>query len=257
MALKIKQSEKRLLSAFGIVIFLIANFAAYTYWQEKELKTANKKTALTKELKHLESLKAQVPLATSYQDALTQHLKRYDSLDTRDTYLTTFIQNLAEARLGLKLAKNAPLAGEQPKPDDMAKFIKSAYRGEVSGEWKKVFEFIYRLQEPTEFRCVTTMTLSSRKTEANDGESDLVCDFTIQKWWHPDSDILLAEQAEAAATAAATASVGASAPAAPATPTAPSAPAGESAAASPAKPKETEQNPVPTVGTPAPAANVQ
>ncbi len=251
MALKLKQSEKRLLSAFGIAIFLIANFAAFTYWQEKEMKTANKKTALSKELKHLESLKAQVPQATEYQDTLALYLKRYDSLDTRDTYLTTFVQNLAEAKLGLKLAKNAPLAGEQPDPEKMAKFIISAYRAEVSGDWKKVLEFIYLLQEPTEFRYVKTMTLSTRKNEANDGESDLVCDFTIQKWWHPESDILLAEQAEAAGTPApATANP-------PAAPAAPAAPATEAAAASPDKPKETEQNPVPTVGTPAPAANVQ
>lgn len=244
MALKLKPSEVKLLSAFGIVLFLIANFLAFTFWQQLETKTAGKKAAMTKELKHLESLKAQVPVANQYQDALTQHLKRYDSLDTRDTYLTTFVQNQVD-KLSLKLAKNAPLAGEQPDPDKPAKFIKSAYRAEVSGDWKKVLEFIYNLQEPTEFRYAKTMTLSTRKNDAGDGSSDLVCDFTLQKWWHPDSDVILADQETAV-------------PAEPAAAKPESAPAAPIASAPPAdKPKETERNATPTVGNPAPAPTVQ
>jgi hypothetical protein len=234
----LKPSEKRLLTAFGIVVFLIINFAAFTFWQEKEVKVASKKTSLTKELKRLEGLKSKVPIAREYEAALAQYLKRYDSLDTRDTYLTTFVQTAVD-KLGLKLAKNAPLAGEQPSPDQPAKFIKSAYRAEVSGEWKKVLEFIYGLQEPTEFRYVKSLVLSTRKNEANDGVSDLVCDFTLQKWWNPQSDELLAEAAEAAGVELAP-------------------------AAEPAAPKESEQKSPPAVGTsgaqPAlgqPAPNVQ
>ncbi len=233
----LKPSEKRLLTAFGIVVFLIVNFAAFTFWQEKEVKVVSKKASLTKELKRLEGLKSKVPIAREYEAALAQYLKRYDSLDTRDTYLTTFVQTAVD-KLGLKLAKNAPLAGEQPNPDQPAKFIKSAYRAEVSGDWKKVLEFIYGLQEPTEFRYVKSLVLSTRKNEANDGVSDLVCDFTLQKWWNPQSDELLAEAAAAAAEPA---------------------PAAETTA-----PKESEQNSPPAVGTngaqPAlgtPAPNVQ
>ncbi len=174
----------------GIMVFLVLNFAGYSFWQGMQAKVALQKKTLTTELKRLEGLKSQVPLAAQYQDTLAQYLKRYDSFDTRDTYLTTFVQNAVE-RLNLKLSNNAPLAGEPVDPDKPAKFIKSAYGAEVSGDWKKVLEFIYGLQEPTEFRYVKSMILKTRKSDAHDGESELVCKFVIQKWWHPDSDQFL------------------------------------------------------------------
>ena len=102
-----------------------------------------------------------------------------------------------------------------------------------------------KLQEPTEFRYVKTMTLSTRKNDASDGSSDLVCDFTLQKWWHPMSDDFLADQ-EAQAPTEPAANTPEAAPAAPVA----SAPAAD-------KPKETEQNPSPTVGNPTPAPTVQ
>lgn len=192
----LKPSEKRLLIIFGVVIFLIGNIAAWSILQEKEIKVTLDQTKLEKELKRLQALQSQVPLAREYQAAMQKYLTRYDSLDTRDTYLGTFIQNGVDS-LGLKLAKNAPLATESGDAGKEVQFIKSGYQAEVSGDWKKVLEFVHSLQEPTEFRYVKSLNLSVRKSEIQDGESELVCNFVLQKWWHPESDALLAEKAEA------------------------------------------------------------
>jgi hypothetical protein len=199
----LKPSEKRLLSIFGGALFLIANVAAYTLYQSSSTKADLDQKKLQAEVKRLQALQSQVPTAVSYREAIAQHLTRYDSLDSRDTYLGTFIQNAVD-RLDLRIAKNAPLATDVGTPEQPVNFIKSGYQAEVTGPWDKVLEFIHGLQEPTEFRYVKSMTISVRKSEAQDGDSELVCQFVLQKWWHPDSELLLAEKAEAAANVVAT-----------------------------------------------------
>ena len=228
----LKPSEKRLLIVFGVAIFLIGNIAAWSILQEKEIKVSLDQTKLEKELKRLQALQSQVPVAREYQAAMQKYLTRYDSLDTRDTYLGTFIQNGVDS-LGLKLAKNAPLATDSGDGGKEVQFIKSGYQAEVSGDWKKVLEFVHTLQEPTEFRYVKSLNLTVRKSEIQDGESELVCNFVLQKWWHPESDTLLAEKAEASGEPAPAKAAEAPKPAA-------------STAATPA-PAETERKPDPVV----------
>ena len=120
----------------------------------------------------------------------------------------------------MKLAKNAPLAVEFPDPEKGGDFIKSSYQAEVAGDWKRVLEFIHRLQSPTEFRYTKNLTLTTRKSEAQDGAAELVCNFVLQKWWHPDSQTLLDEQAAAKELAGTPPPVPAPAPSVPAAPAA-------------------------------------
>lgn len=194
--MKLKPSEKRLLIFLGIAFFLVGNFFLWSLLNEENQKVGLAKAKLEKEFSRLNALKSQIPAARERQEALAKYLKRYDSNDTRDTYLVTFVQNGVD-QFGLKLAKNNPLPGEADE-----NFIKSGYHAEVTGDYKRVFEFIHTLQAPTEFRFVKNLTLSSRKSDAGDGASDVVCDFVIQKWWHPDSDALLAEEPSASAAPA-------------------------------------------------------
>jgi hypothetical protein len=120
-------------------------------------------------------------------------------------------------------------------------FHKSRYTAEVSGAWDDIFEFIYRLQQPKEFRFVRTLRLKSQKKEGSSDEAaDAVCTFEIEKWWSPESAHL-----EDALTAPATA-------AAEAAPLAPEAAAPAPAADSTDEPvlPKTEQTPPEAVPTP-------
>ena len=196
----LKPSEKRLLIIFCIGGFLAANFGAWTILQQKGISLKVAKTKLDADYKHLKSLKDRVPDATEYQAILNKYLTAYASLDARDTHLGNFIQNTA-SQYGLKLAKNTPLAVEFPDPEKGGDFIKSGYQAEVAGNYKAIFQFIHKLQSPTDFHYIKSMNLTTRKNEQQDGATDVVCNFVLQKWWHPDSQRLLDEQSTELAAA--------------------------------------------------------
>ncbi|MBP7950268.1 MAG: hypothetical protein KA004_11475 [Verrucomicrobiales bacterium] len=189
----LKPSEKRLLIGLGVAAFLMANLWGWSFFQGgiKRLQTEGKR--LDSDLAVLKSAQRQTGEARLFQEALETHMKAYDSMDMRDTYLGNFVEQCAEDH-SLKLQKNNPLATELPRPEDSQGFIKSGYQGEVAGSWQDVMRFIYGLQEPAEFRFVKSLNLSVRKSEAQDGESELVCQFVIQKWWHPLSEELVREK---------------------------------------------------------------
>ena len=189
----LKPSEKRLLIIFCIGGFIAANVGAWTILQQKQISLKVANTKLEADYKHLKSLKDRVPDATEYQAILQKYLKAYASLDARDTHLGNFVANAA-SQYGLKLAKNTPLAVEFPDPEKGGDFIKSGYQAEVSGSYKAVFQFIHKLQSPTDFHLIKSMNLTTRKNEQQDGATDIVCNFVIQKWWHPDSQRILDEE---------------------------------------------------------------
>ncbi len=196
----LKPSEKRLLIIFCIGGFIAANVGAWTILQQKNISLKVAKTKLDADYKHLKSLKDRVSEATEYQEILAKYLKAYASLDARDTHLGNFVSNAA-SQYGLKLAKNTPLAVEFPDPEKGGDFIKSGYQAEVAGGYKAIFQFIHKLQSPTDFHYIKSMTLTTRKNEQQDGAMDVVCNFVIQKWWHPDSQTLLDGQSPELAAA--------------------------------------------------------
>lgn len=178
----LKPSEKRLLLIFGIAGFLLLNLLGFSWYSKKKLVLEQQRSKLETRGRMLEGMKSKYAEAEEKQAYLAKYLKAYPDPTTRDSYLDNFILDLHK-RLDLELKQNQIL---EAKLDDL--FHKSRYHGVVTGSWDNVLEFIYQLQQPTEFRFVPQISLKSQKKEAASEEAaDVVCTFDIEKWWSPDS----------------------------------------------------------------------
>ncbi len=178
----LKPSEKRLLTAFGVAGFLLLNLLGYSWLKKRNVVLERQRITLESRARELEMWKGKAAEADLKRSFLDQHLQEYADEATRETYLDQFIQKEA-ADLDLEVRKN------QPMPVKLEPlFHKSRYQAEISGPWDAVLEFIYRLQQPKEFRFVPSIRLKSQKKEGSTDEAaDVVCTLEIEKWWSPQS----------------------------------------------------------------------
>lgn len=225
---QLKPSEKRLLIFFGIAAFILLNLLGFSWLKKRNVLLERQRITVESRIRELEMWKGKAAEAEQKRAYLDQHLQAYADEATRETYLDDFIKREA-SDLDLEVRKNVTMPALLEEH-----FHKSRYTAEVSGAWDDVFEFIYRLQQPKDFRFVRTIRLKSQKKEGSSDEAaDAVCTFELEKWWSPESAHL-----EDALTAPATA----------AAETAPPAPAADSTG-EPVLPK-TEQTPPEAVPTP-------
>jgi hypothetical protein len=180
-----------IVNAFGWVTLLNARAAAQTFQSKQE-----------SNIKKAEALKKLMPEVAQYQGYLDQWLKRYPTADDRDNYVGDLVRSSA-SELGLDLKKGAPTtiegiaevgggANANGLPQDPAKFIKTGFSGEIVGDWQKIMEFAHRMEDASDFRWMKTADFQVRKSEGQDGSYQMALNFTLQKWWHPDSEDLLA-----------------------------------------------------------------
>lgn len=176
----LKPSEKRLLSAFGIAAFILLNLLGFSWYSKKKLVLERQRVTLETRNRELEFWRGQKPVADVKEAFLRAHLLSYPDEPTRDLYLENFVRKEVES-LGLEL-KKPQIQAFKSEP----LFHKSRFTAEVSGSWDGVLEFIYRLQQPGEFRFVSKLSLKSQKKEGGtDTAADVVCAFDIEKWWSP------------------------------------------------------------------------
>ena len=181
----LKPSEKRLLTSFGIAAFLLLNLLGFSWLKKKNLVIERQRITLETRARELQMWRSRAPEAEQKRAFLDQHLQAYADEATRETYLDQFVNQEASA-LDLIVRKN------QPMPVKLEEhFHKSRYTAEVSGSWDNVLEFTYRLQQPRDFRFVSTIRLKSQKKEGATADAeeaaDVVCTFEIEKWWSPES----------------------------------------------------------------------
>ncbi len=180
----LKSSEKRLLTFLGIAAFLLLNLLGFSWLKKRNVALERQRITLDSRARELRMWKDRAPEAEQKRAYLDQHLQAYADEATRETYLDQFINEEA-SDLNLTVRKNQPMP---VKLEDH--FHKSRYTAEVSGSWDDVFEFIFRLQAPKEFRFVPTLRIKPQKKEgstSNDDPADAVCTFEIEKWWSPES----------------------------------------------------------------------
>jgi hypothetical protein len=196
MAYKMQKSEVRLLIAFSVTLFVLANVWGWTYLGDKWHKRNQEHSRLSGDEKRFTMLQAQIPLASEYEENLVGLLRTYPSINDRDNFLGNMVERAAQES-GVTLSKNGATPTEGLEPDKqgvMPAFIKTGYQAEVTGEWAKVLEFAHKLDDTREFRWTKEATFSVRKSEVEGQDSSLVLNFKLQKWWHPDSERLLAKQ---------------------------------------------------------------
>ena len=159
---QLNSNEKRLLSVMGVAVFLIANGFGWFVVSGAMERIDGEKTRLNAKLQELDNAKTQSDVATEKREWITANLKAYPDEPFRETYLGDIVNGNLKTGLDVELKDAAPMSTiTQGKF-----FIRSRYRAKVTGPWQDVKEFIYRLQKPSEFRIVPSLTMVPGK---NDG----------------------------------------------------------------------------------------
>ncbi|MGK0185928.1 MAG: hypothetical protein ACI9R3_001711 [Verrucomicrobiales bacterium] len=178
---KLKPSEFRLLLMFGIVAFLLLN--AYGY---KQLTTRHNALKL-QEVQLIGKLRTADAYAREETDSLQKEawlrarVPVFGSQDIMKTFLLKFVEQRASS-YGLTTEP-------QPRePELMDGYMRSILEIKVSGAIEPIMEFVYSLQDPEEFRSITSFDLKAKPKDP----LTLFAEFTIEQWWNPDSPELTA-----------------------------------------------------------------
>jgi len=188
-------SEKRLLTIFGVAIFLIANGVGYFMISKAKDDVQREKTRLGQRIAKLEAAKNQAGEAAEAREWMDEHVKTYADDFQRDSHLDSLVKGRLSSGLTLDIRKNFPL-----RTDDKGEyFVKSRYQATVQGTWLDVKEFIFRLQKPPELRFVPKITMVPRKSETDDAEQEEEVTVELEQWWaKPDNFISTVEEEPAA-----------------------------------------------------------
>ena len=176
---KLNQNERRLLTAFGIVIFIAANVMGYLLYSDLR-KGMDRQTAdLKKRLGELNEAKNRADEAGVKQSWLDANFKTYPSDEYRETYLDSLINGDLTTGLDVDLSKARVL------PTDFTGIycVRSRFAVNVKGDWGDIFKFLYRLQKPDEFRFVPRITMTPKKSESDDAVQIVEMQVEIEKWW--------------------------------------------------------------------------
>ena len=182
---KLNSNERRLLTAFGIVIFIAANVMGYLLYSDLRKNMDRQEKELTVKLRELQNAKTQADEATVKEEWLATHFKTYSSDEARETYLDSLVNGDLTAGLDVELSKARVL------PTDFTGVycVRSRFAVNVKGEWGDIFKFLYRLQKPDEFRFVPRISMTPKKAESDDSIQIVEMQVEIEKWWPRPADL--------------------------------------------------------------------
>lgn len=175
---QLSNNEKRLLTVFGAAIFLIVNFLGWFWVSGAMGAIGREKTRLEGRVRAFDGWKREAADADQKRIWIDQHLPPGADESVRETYLDKIVNGKLIDGLDVEITRNAPRSTVEG-----AYFMKSRYVATATGPWVDVMEFIYRLQKPSEFRFVSSLTMVPRKSEVNDAEQDVAVTIEIEQWW--------------------------------------------------------------------------
>lgn len=175
---KLNDNEKRLMTILGVGVFIIANVLGYFLLSDVMKNMALEEGEVRTRLNDLEKAKAKVEEADAKRQWMDEHLKAPASEDARDTYLDTLVNGSLISGLDVELSKTGDLPTLKSEY-----FIKTRFRITAKGPWPDVKEFIYRLQQPEEFRFVPRLSMVPKKSEDDDSVQLVEVSLEIEKWW--------------------------------------------------------------------------
>ena len=178
---KLKPSEFRLLLLFGIVAFLLANAFGYKVLTERHDAILMQKDQLEARIKTAEVYELQERESLRKEAWLNNRVPVYAS----ETHLNTHLLQLVEAR-----ASSYQLVPELQarEPELRDGYMRSILQVKLSGEIMPLLELVFSLQDPEEFRAITSFDLKAKPKDPK----TVFAEFTIEQWWNPDSPTLVA-----------------------------------------------------------------
>lgn len=178
---KLKPSEFRLLLLFSIVAFLLVNVYAFQQLTARHNALKVQEGQLIAKLRTADVYAREEADSLQKEAWLRSRVPVYGSQDIMKTYLLKFVEQRASS-YGL-------VTEPQPREPELRDgYMRSVLEIKVSGAIEPILEFVYSLQDPEEFRSITSFDLKSKPKDPK----TLFAEFTIEQWWNPDSPELVA-----------------------------------------------------------------
>ena len=174
---KLKPSEFRLMLIFGILAFALGNVYGYKLLTNRHNEVKNKREDLRARLTQAENLALQEEDSFRKQEWLAKRVPVYPNEDHMKTFLLKFVRQKAAA------------FGLNPEPQPQEPELVDGYMrsklevSDVSGSIDTIIQFIFSLQDPEEFRAITSLELKAKPKDP----TVVFCELVIEQWWNPDS----------------------------------------------------------------------
>lgn len=171
---KLKTSEKRLLGIFVVGLFIVVNFFAYQEYDTKYSGLNLSESKLKLQKAKYELMLGDRETWIDRRDWVVRRLPQYRTIDDRDTHLVTLVRN-AVSSAGLEI-----VAGPNPLPTKESEhFEETLVDVTVDGEIEPLVRFLHSLQDPEQFRTLTSLQMLPAKKES----SEIRCELTLAQWW--------------------------------------------------------------------------
>ena len=178
---KLKPSEFRLLLMFAIVAFVLVNVFGYQQLTSRHDAILVQREELITRLKTADIYQKQETESLQKQEWLTKRVPVYGSEDHMKTFLLKFVEQRASS---FELVPEL-----QPRePEEQDGYMRSVLEVKISGGIDQLLPFVFSLQDPEEFRSITSFDLKSKPKDPK----TLFAEFTIEQWWNLDSPTLVA-----------------------------------------------------------------
>ena len=172
--------EKKLIILVGILVFVVLNFGAYQVWY------APRKEEAVKDEKKFDRMKGEAEAAMDAQDfkrAEIEWLERNEQKQIKSPQKALAdleaLANREAKRRGLTVKRVKPMTGIE---GEKLEFFRARLEIEVSGREQVLFQWIDRLNSPSELRTATSLRINPKK----DDDTQVDCAVVLEQWFVPE-----------------------------------------------------------------------
>ncbi|HAT19172.1 MAG TPA: hypothetical protein DCS85_03355 [Verrucomicrobiales bacterium] len=172
--------EKKLIILVGILVFVVLNLGAYQVWY-----APRKKEAVNDEEKFV-IMKGEAMAAMDAQDfkrAEIEWLERNEQKQIKSPQKALAdleaLANREAKRRGLTVKRVKPMTGIE---GEKLEFSRARLEIEVSGREQVLFQWIDRLNSPSELRTATSLRINPKK----DDDTQVDCAVVLEQWFVPE-----------------------------------------------------------------------
>jgi hypothetical protein len=189
---RLKPSEFRLVLIFSILGFVLINFYGYTRLQKQHNDVRNERIELKSKLLQAENYALQEEDSVRKEAWLAKRVPVYQTEADMKSFLIKFVRQKA-ASFGIE----AELHSQEPVRE--GGYMRSRLEvKQVSGTVDTLVQWIFSLQDPEEFRMITSLELKAKPKDP----TTVFCELVIEQWWNPESLAIVASSGIAPAAPA-------------------------------------------------------
>ncbi len=172
--------EKKLIILVGILVFVVLNLGAYQVWY-----APRKKEAVNDEEKFV-IMKGEAMAAMDAQDSKRAEIEWLEHNEQRQIKSPQkaladleALANREAKRRGLTVKRVKPMTGIE---GEKLEFSRARVEIEVSGREQVLFQWIDRLNSPSDLRTATNLRINPKK----DDDTQVDCAVVLEQWFVPE-----------------------------------------------------------------------